>query len=328
MARVGVQTGLPMASEVTSHGELWAFLEILEVLDPSMSWLFHLLLFGSVTRWNPQASARERDLLLEIMILRHQLSVLQRKHPKPRLSPSDRWLWAWISRRWQGWKLACILVKPETVIGWHRQGFRLFWRWKSRRKPGGKRTGADVVALIRRMSRENPTWGSPRIHGELAKLGFRISERTVLRYMPKRKGTEKQRQAWRTFLDNHREAISAMYFLVVPTLNFRQIYILVILHHGRRIIAHVNVTTNPTAEWSGRPGWLPTSAPHRSEHAQLRHSALRITDSLRFVSAPSGQSPAAGAESAPASGSSFPTLSRLSGIGGSTTFSRYVWRAT
>ncbi len=106
-----------------------------------------------------------------------------------------------------------------------------------------------MVALIRRVSSENPTWGAPRTHGEISKLGFRVSERTVLRYMPKRKGTEKQRQAWRTFLENHREIITAMDFCVAPTWNFQQIYILVILRHGRRMIARVNVTMNPTAEW-------------------------------------------------------------------------------
>ncbi len=105
------------------------------------------------------------------------------------------------------------------------------------------------MVLIRRLASENPTWGSPRIHGEVLKLGVHVSERTVLRYMPKHTGTEKQRQGWRTFLENHREAIAAMDFLVVPTLCFRQIYILVILRHGRRIIAHVNLTANPTAEW-------------------------------------------------------------------------------
>lgn len=189
------------------------------------------------------------ELAREIVVMRHQLSVLQRKVPKPIFSAGDRWLWAWISRRWSGWRRACVLVKPETVIGWHRLGFRLFWRWKSRRKPGGKRIAPDVVALIRRMAGENPTWGAPRIHGEISKLGFRVSERTVLRYMPKHKGTEKQRQGWRTFLENHREVIAAMDFCVVPTWNFRQLYILVILRHGRRIIAHMNVTTNPSAEW-------------------------------------------------------------------------------
>ena len=214
-----------------------------------MSWLFHMLLFLFIGPSGKSDEDRQRQLLLEIVALRHQLSVLQRKVPKARFAAGDRWLWAWISSWWIGWKRACILVKPETVIRWHRLGFKVFWKWKSSRNPGGKRTQAEVVALIRRMASENRTWGSPRIHGELLKLGFRVSERTVLRYMPKRKGTDKQRQAWRTFLENHREVIAAMDFLVVPTINFHQIYILVILHHGRRMIAHVNITTNPTAEW-------------------------------------------------------------------------------
>lgn len=214
-----------------------------------MFWLFHVFLFWAIPRRGRSADDRERDLLLEIVALRQQLAILQRKAPKPRLSPSDRLLWAWISRCWVGWKRACVLVKPETVIGWHRLGFSLFWRFKSRRRPGGRRTRVEVVALIRRMASENPRWGAPRIHGEIAKLGFRVSERTVLRYLPKRKGTDKQRQAWRTFLENHREVIAAMDFLVVPTWDFRMLYVLVILRHCKRVIAHVNVTMNPTAEW-------------------------------------------------------------------------------
>lgn len=105
------------------------------------------------------------------------------------------------------------------------------------------------MALIRRMANENPRWGAPRIHGELRKLGFHVSERTVLRYIPKRKGTDRQRQAWRTFLENHRDAIAAMDFCVVPTLGLHQLYILVILHHGRRVVSHIAVTAHPTAEW-------------------------------------------------------------------------------
>jgi transposase InsO family protein len=143
-------------------------------------------------------------------------------------------------------------VKPSTVIGWHRAGFRLFWKWKSR-KCAGKRTRAEIIAAIRKVATENPTWGAPRIHGELLKLGLCLSERTVSRFIPKRsyKGDDlsKRRQNWRAFLHNHKHVISAMDFMVVPTWNFQQLYILVILDHGRRIVRHFNVTANPTADW-------------------------------------------------------------------------------
>ncbi|MBK8793917.1 MAG: IS3 family transposase [Holophaga sp.] len=189
----------------------------------------------------------EDDLRWALLLSRQKVQELRRQGHRPHIGRGFKVFAITLARLWPKWKSACHLVKPETVIGWHRKGFKLFWTWKSRKKPGGKAIKAGLAHLIRRMARENPTWGSPRIHGELLKLGFSVSERTVLRYMPKRKGTEKQRQSWRTFLGNHREAIAAMDFLVVPTLTFGQIYILVILRHGRRMIAHVNVTTHPTA---------------------------------------------------------------------------------
>ena len=211
----------------------------------SMLWF---LLF----RWLALPST-EDDLRTEILVLRRQVQELQKRHPRPRFGAGFRLYWVLLCRAWPRWKEACILVKPATVIGWHRLGFRLFWTWKSRSRSARKPKRTEIIAQIHRMAAENPTWGAPRIHGELIKLGLRVSERTVSRFLPKRsyKGDDltKRRQTWRTFLENHREVIAAMDFCVVPTWSFRQLYILVILHHGRRLIAHMNVTANPTAEW-------------------------------------------------------------------------------
>src|SRR5689334_17523172 len=152
----------------------------------------------------------------EILALRHQLLVLQRSRPaRVRLAKSDRWLWACLSRVWSGWRTALVIVKPETVVAWHRQGFRLFWAWKSRRRLGRPSVARDVRTLIRRIAQENPLWGAPRIHGELLKLGVQVSQATVAKYLGRR--ATPPSQAWRTFLANHMTQLVAADFFVVPT---------------------------------------------------------------------------------------------------------------
>lgn len=188
------------------------------------------------------------DLSLEILALRQQVAVLKRRHPRPRLSNLDRWFWLALRRLWPRWADALIVVKPETVVGWHRACFRLFWRWRSR--GGGRKIGAEVFELVRRMARENPDWGAPRIHGELLKLGFDISERTVSRYLARRlPRTGDGATNWLAFLRNHREAIAALDFFTVPTIAFRLLYCFFVIDHGRRRILHFNVTAHPMAEW-------------------------------------------------------------------------------
>lgn len=140
-------------------------------------------------------------------------------------------------------------MKPETVIRWHRAGYRLFWKWKSRKRAGRPSVDPNTLALIRRMARENPTWGGARIHGELTRLGVPVSEASVHRHLSNRPPAPGRAQSWKTFLDNHREVLAAMDFITVPTWNFRSLYALVILAHGRRAIIHVNVTAHPTADW-------------------------------------------------------------------------------
>jgi putative transposase len=190
-------------------------------------------------------------LQLEVLALRHQLQVLNRSRPRRlRLVTADRWLWAWLSRSWPAWRTALVIVKPETVVGWHRQGFRVFWTWKSRRRVGRPAVAADVGALIRTMSEANPLWGAPRIHGELLKLGLDVSQATVAKYMLGRRRPPSQ--TWHTFLTNHVQQIAAADFFVVPTAAGRLLFVLLILAHERRRVVHIAVTDHPTAAWTAQ----------------------------------------------------------------------------
>jgi putative transposase len=190
------------------------------------------------------------DLSLEVLALRQQLVVLKRKRRRPVLSRLDRLFWIMLRRVWPRWSDVLAIVKPATVIAWHRKGFRLYWRWTSRRRSGRPRVSEEVRNLIRKMKLENANWGAPKIHGELLKLGFAVSERTVARYLrglqPR---TAKSGQRWKAFLANHREAIVAFDFFTVPTLTFKLLYCFLIIEHGRRKILHCNVTAHPTSEW-------------------------------------------------------------------------------
>lgn len=192
-----------------------------------------------------------RDLALENLALRQQLAVLKRERKRPAIKNRDRLFWVWLSRIWRGWRESLIIVKPETVIGWHRQVFRLFWTKLSRRKIGGRpAVDPNVRALIKQMTEANPLWGAPRIHGELQKLGIEISERTVSRLIPKQR--KPPSQTWRTFLDNHLKELVSIDFFTVPTATFRVLFVLVILAHHRRRVAHFNVTEHPTAAWTAQ----------------------------------------------------------------------------
>jgi putative transposase len=197
-----------------------------------------------------RGSARSRAALqLEVLALRHQLQVLQRTRPRRvRLAKADRWLWVWLSRIWTGWRTALVIVRPETVIAWHRRGFRLFWTWKSRRRVGRPTVPLEVRTLIRTMSHANPLWGAPRIHGELLKLGIDVSQATVAKYMVRRR--QPPSQTWRTFLANHMDQMRAADFFVVPTATCRLLFVRIMLAHDRRRIVHVAVTAHPTATWT------------------------------------------------------------------------------
>lgn len=191
-------------------------------------------------------------LQAEILALRHQLLVLQRSQRSCRLSISvtDRLFWVWLSRVWTDWRSALLIVKPETVIAWHRKGFRFYWSWKSRRRDGRPAVSVEMRDLIRRMSLANPRWGAPRIHGELLKLGLEVSQATVAKYIVRHRNPPSQ--TWRAFLENHVKSLVAADFFVVPTITFKLLFVFVILAHDRRRPIHFAVTANPTAEWTAR----------------------------------------------------------------------------
>src|ERR1035437_10172108 len=198
-----------------------------------------------------------QDLVLENLALRHQLELLTRSDRRPRFRPVDRLLWVGLRRCWGAWRDALVLVQPATVIRWHREGFRRYWRRRSHRRPGRPPLAAAVRALIRKMARPNPLWGAPRIHGELLTLGLDVSERTVSRYRPRARRPPSQ--TWRTFLANHAHDLVSLDFFTVPTATFHVLFVLVVVSHARRRIVHWNVTAHPTAAWTAQQicGGLP-----------------------------------------------------------------------
>ncbi len=190
---------------------------------------------------------RREQVIVELAI-RQQLATYAQARPTPRLSSLDRAFWVALHQLWSRWKEVLVIVKPETVIRWHRKGFRLYWRALSRRGPGRPRVPQEVRELIPRLAFENG-WGARKIQCELSKLGIAIGLATVSRYLPKRPPDPGRRQRWMTFLRNHQDAIAAMDFCIVPTLSFQLLYVWFVIDHGRRRLIHFNVTTNPSARW-------------------------------------------------------------------------------
>ena len=187
----------------------------------------------------------------ENAVLRHQLIILRRRlHGRVRLTNHDRWFFIQLYRWFPAILRVLMIMRPETLVRWHRAGFRRYWRWKSRRRGGRPPVETELRALIRRMSIENPLWGAPRIHGELLKLGFEVAQSSVAKYIVKRRVPPSQ--GWRTFLRSHAPDIAAMDLFVVPTVGFDLLYALVIVRLDRRDLVWINVTTNPTAEWVAR----------------------------------------------------------------------------
>ena len=187
----------------------------------------------------------------ENLFLRHQLNIaLRRAPPRLRLRGSDRAFLVWITRIWPDLSDLAQVVQPETILRWHRSGFRAFWRWKSRNRAGRPKIGRGLRDLIQRMSRENPLWGASRIHGELLMLGFEVAQSTVSKYMVR--PSKPPSQSWKTFLRNHAEAIAAIDMCVVPTLTFDLLFAFLVLGHGRRQLLWFEATRHPTAEWRAR----------------------------------------------------------------------------
>jgi hypothetical protein len=210
-----------------------------------------------------------RDLLLENLALRQQLSVLQRRKRRPVLSRFDQLFWIAIQRVWSQWKNSLVLVTPETVVRWHRAGFRRYWAWRCRHQAGRKPVTREVRELIFQMVAENPTWGAPRIHGELLKLGFVVSERTISRCMQKAPKDPERARRWKAFLENHREVLAAMDFFTVPTLRFGVLYCFFVIGHGRRRILHCGVTPHPTSFWIAQQ--LREAFPYENQYRWLIH---------------------------------------------------------
>ncbi len=191
------------------------------------------------------------ELVVENLALRHQLSTFVHCGRRPRVGVADRVLWVTLRRVWARWSEVLLFVRPETVVRWHRAGFRKYWTWLShhRRREGRPSIDGDLRALILRMAAENASWGAPRIHGELLMLGIDVSERTVSRYLPRRRPAPGALERWIVFLRNHRGAIAAMDFFTVPTVAFRVLHVWFAIDHARRRILHFDVTEHPIAGW-------------------------------------------------------------------------------
>ena len=187
----------------------------------------------------------------ENAVLRHQLIVLRRRpHGRIRLTNHDRLFFIQLYRWFPAIQKVLTIIRLETLVRWHRAGFRCYWRWKSRPRGGRPQIDTELRVLVRRMSVENPLWGAPRIHGELLKLGFEVAQSSVAKYMVKRRGPPSQ--GWRTFLRNHAPDVAAMDLFIVPTIGFDLLYAFIIVRLDRRDLAWINVTTSPTAEWIAR----------------------------------------------------------------------------
>jgi putative transposase len=198
-----------------------------------------------------RAGLRTRVALqLEVLALRHQLAVYQRRRTRAHTKAADRLFWAWLSRTWTGWRHALVFVQPSTVIAWQRRRFRDHWARLARAGPGRPAVAEEVRSLIREMSSANPRWGSPRIVGELAKLGIRVAKATVEKYMVRTR--KPPSSTWRAFLENHVKDLVSVDFFVVPSVTFKVLYVFVVLAHARRWVVHFNVTEHPTASWTAQ----------------------------------------------------------------------------
>ena len=216
-------------------------------------WRPFIFLLTTVLHFLRALCRTREDLLFENLALRQQVTALKRERSRPRLREEDRVFWVALGKTWPRWRGGLVLVRPETVVDWSRRRFRRYWTKLSRRRPrpGRPLVDAEIRDLIRQMVRENG-WGAPRVHGELDKLGFAVSVSTVTRYVRRfreRNPDPDVLKRWIAFLRNHKDAIAAMDFFVVPTATLRVLYVFFVIHHGRRRILHINATYHPTAQW-------------------------------------------------------------------------------
>jgi hypothetical protein len=237
-------------------------------------------LFSELFSWLTRRFRGRVELELEMIALRHQLAVLRRQRPgRTQLFSIDRLIWVWLYRLWPRFLKVIVVVKPATVIQWHRQSFRLYWRWRSR--SGRPAINREVRDLIRQMCNANPLWGAPRIHGELLKLGIEVSQATVAKYMLRRRGSPSS--TWRSFLRNQAIDIAAIDMFVVPSATFRQLFVMLILTHDRRKI----VRFAALIQWAGSEEEMRMTprGPDHAAHGRGRDRALALTNG-RQVSRP------------------------------------------
>jgi hypothetical protein len=236
----------------------------------------------------------------EIVALRHQIGVLQQSAPRRlRLRQSDRLLWIWLSRFWPGWRRWLRILKPDTVLRWHRRAFTRYGTRNSRRRPGRPGLAATIRDWIEQMGQADFLWGAPRIHGELLKLGVQVAPSTVGKYLRRRRNPPSQ--TWRTFLTNHRKQMASMDFFIVPTATFRVLFVFIVLSHDRRRVMHFNVTDHPSEEWTAQQirAAFPWEAPRyliRDRDAIFGGASVALTESMgieEVVTAPRspGQNP-------------------------------------
>jgi putative transposase len=196
-----------------------------------------------------QLFTTKQGLILENLMLRQQLNIYKRKNKRPKLENIDRIILVWISRIFNDWKSALIVAQVSTLIGWHKKGFKLYWKRKSRRV-GRPHINWELIKLIRRMQKENPLWSAQRIQGELTILGYSVCDNTVAKYMRKPKTDPGKIQRWLTFLRNHAKYTVGIDFLVVRTISFKALYVFIAISHDRRRIRHFAVTANPHSQWA------------------------------------------------------------------------------
>src|SRR6202162_3894201 len=257
-----------------------------------MTDLFKLILGILASRFKARATLKAENL-----VLRQQVNVLRRRTPKrPHLNKTDRFLFVWLYRWFPSVLEVVAIVRPETVIRWHRAGFRTYWRWRSRSRVGRPKGSAELRTLIGEMSRANTLWGAPRIHGELLKLGFEVAQSTVARYMCRH--SRRPSQGWRTCLSNHVDGIAAIDLFVLPTIAFEILYCLVIVRHGRRLWVSFGVTANPNRGVDLAPSHRgvpvgPRAAVSYSGSRHLVWSSLLAADPCNGHSGPSDRTPIA-----------------------------------
>jgi len=203
------------------------------------------LLFGTAA----DLSLTRAQLIAENALLRQQLIVLQRQVKRPRLTPTDRLWFLLLANRFSQWKRALLIFQPETLLHWHRQGFRLFWKFKSRNQGGRPQLCPDTIALIQQMAKDNHLWGAQRIRGELLKLGIKVATATIQKYMRVVRPSRATTQPWSVFLKNHAKGIWACDFLPVIDLLFRPLYVFFVIELSSRRVVHFGVTRNPTDAW-------------------------------------------------------------------------------